>query len=318
MVLLNHWYSAFYNALQDRSWDAFVTQLLYFCGIGTAATLLSAYKLYLNQWLEIRWRRWMTKLYLDRWLEGSTHYRMQLLGDAADNPDQRIAEDIKLFIERTLTIGVGLLSAIVTLGSFVVILWTLSTAAPLHLFGTTVVIPGYLVWTALIYAVFGTAIAHLIGRPLADINFDQQRYEADFRFNLVRVRENSEQIALLGGEVAETERLLDRFARVVDNFIEIARREKKLRFFTASYSQTSVIVPYVLASPAYFGGLLQLGGLMQTASAFDRVQSALSYFVTTYRSLAEWRAVIERLAGFEVAVAAARAAAVTPPVVSVV
>ena len=198
------------------------------------------------------------------------------------------------------------------------ILWTLSSSAPFTAFGWTIPIPGYLVWGALLYAVIGTALTHLIGWRLIGLNFTRQKYEADFRFNLVRVRENSEQIALLGGETAERGRLLDRFGRVVENFIDIARREKKLRFFTASYSQTSVIVPYVLASPAYFAGLLQLGGLMQTASAFDRVQGALSYFVTAYRSLAEWRAVIERLAGFDVAVAAARAAAVTPPVVSVV
>jgi putative ATP-binding cassette transporter len=243
---------------------------------------------------------------------------MQLLGDEADNPDQRIAEDIRLFVEKTLAIGIGLLSAVVTLGSFVVILWILSAAAPLHLFGTEVSIPGYLVWAALLYAIVGTLLTHLIGRALIRLNYDQQRYEADFRFNLVRVRENSEQIALLEGEAAEDRRLMSRFGRVVGNWMLIMSRTKRLTFFTAGYRQISIVFPYVVVSPAYFAGAVQLGGLMQTASAFNSVQNALSFFVTAYRELAEWRAVIERLAGFQRAVSAGRDAATTPPMVEVV
>jgi putative ATP-binding cassette transporter len=242
---------------------------------------------------------------------------MQLLGDAADNPDQRIAEDIKMFIELTLTIGIGLLSSVVTLASFVVILWVLSAGAPLFLFGGQFNIPGYLVWAALLYAFVGTFFTHWIGWPLVGLNFQQQQYEADFRFNLVRVRENSEQIALLGGETAESGRLLDRFGRVVANWHSIMTRQKRLTFFTASYRQVSVVFPYVVVSPAYFSGMMQLGGLMQTASAFSSVQTSLSFFINTYRSLAEWRAVIERLDGFDRAVGAARSAAVTPPVIEV-
>jgi putative ATP-binding cassette transporter len=249
-VLLNQWYNAFYNALQDHSWDRFAVQLVYFCGIAVAATLVNAYKLYLNQWLEIRWRRWMTKRYLDRWLEGPTHYRMQLLGDRADNPDQRIAEDVKLFIERTLFVGVGLLGAIVSLASFVVILWGLSMAAPLHLFGATLSIPGYLVWAALIYAIFGTVVTHLIGRALVGLNFNQQRYEADFRFNLVRVRENSEQIALLAGEPTEIDRLEKRFGKIAANWYLIMSRQKRLSLFTTGYIQGSIIFPIIVVSPA--------------------------------------------------------------------
>ena len=317
-VLLNQWNNAFYNALQDRNWDAFVTQLTYFCVLAATYIVLAVYQLYLNQWLQIRWRRWMTKAYLEHWLAGANHYRMQLLGDAADNPDQRIAEDVQMFIERTLTIGVGLLGALVSLGSFVVILWGLSVAAPLQIFGTTFNIPGYLVWAALIYAFVGTILTHLIGRALIALNFTQQRYEADFRFNLVRVRENSEQIALLYGEAAERDRLLLRFASVVDNFMAIMSRQKRLTFFTAGYSQVSTVFPYIVVSPAYFAGAMQLGGLMQTASAFNTVQSSLSFFITVYRQLAEWRAVIDRLAGFDRAVQSARALATTPPVIQVV
>jgi len=315
-VLLNEWNNTFYNALQNRNWDAFIYQLGYFCVLATAFILLAVYQLYLNQWLQIRWRRWLTATYLDHWLEGANHYRMQLLGDAADNPDQRISEDIRQFIDLTLNIGLQLLNSCVTLFSFMIILWSLSAAAPLHLFGVAFNIPGYLLWAALIYAVIGTALTHLIGRALIALNFQQQRYEADFRFNLVRVRENSEQIALLEGEPAERDRLLMRFGNVVANWYAIMTRQKKLTFFTAGYEQASLVFPFIMVSPAYFGGIIQLGGLMQTANAFGRVQGALSVFVSIYRNLAEWRAVIERLSGFDQSVAAARAVAVAPPVIA--
>jgi len=260
-VLLNQWNNRFYNALQDRNWDAFVSELMFFCLLAAAYILLAVYQVYLNQWLQIRWRQWMTRAYLGNWLGAANHYRMQLLGDAADNPDQRIAEDIQLFVERTLTIGIGLLSALVTLGSFVVILWTLSVAAPLHIFGTEWNIPGYLVWAALIYALVGTYFTHLIGWRLVGLNFTHQRYEADFRFNLVRVRENSEQIALLKGETAERGRLLQRFEFVINNWYGIMSRTKRLTMFTASYQQAAVIFPYVLVAPAYFAKKIQLGDM---------------------------------------------------------
>jgi putative ATP-binding cassette transporter len=316
-VLLNEWNNVFYNALQNRDWNAFVYQLGYFSVLAAAFIMLAVYQLYLNQWLQIRWRRWLTAAYLDHWLAGANHYRMQLLGDAADNPDQRIAEDIRSFIDLTLNIGLQLLNSCVTLFSFMIILWSLSTAAPLHLFGVAVNIPGYLLWAALIYAVIGTAFTHLIGRALIALNFQQQRYEADFRFNLVRVRENSEQIALLEGETAEGDRLLVRFGNVVANWYAIMTRQKKLTFFTAGYSQASVVFPFIMVSPAYFAGAIQLGGLMQTANAFGQVQGALSVFVTIYRNLAEWRAVIERLSGFDQSVAAARAISTVPPVIDI-
>ena len=316
-VMLNQWNNRFYNALQERNWDAFISELGFFCVLAATYIVLAVYQLYLNQWLQIRWRRWMTQHYLDRWLAGGNHYRMQLLGDAADNPDQRIAEDINMFIDRTLTISVGLLSAIVTLFSFVVILWTLSAAAPLHLFGASFAIPGYLVWAALLYAAVGTTLTHLIGWPLISLNFRQQRFEADFRFNLVRVRENSEQIALLGGETAERERLLDRFGYVVGNFLLIMQRTKQLTFLTSGYTQISIVFPFIVISPAYFAGAVQLGGLMQTASAFTSVQKALSFFVEAYRALAEWRAVIARLDGFNIAAERARAAATATPAIVV-
>jgi putative ATP-binding cassette transporter len=316
-VLINQWNARFYNALQDRNWDSFVSELMIFCALAAAFIVLRVYQLYLNQWLQIRWRRWMTAQYVGHWLDGANHYRMQMLGDAADNPDQRIAEDIKQFIELGLFVGVGLLGSIVSLASFVVILWGLSAAAPLTIYGVAWDIPGYLVWAALGYAAVGTLLTHLIGRPLIPLNFNQQRYEADFRFNLVRVRENSEQIALLRGETAERGRLMDRFRAVVENWLAIMTRQKRLTFLTAGYNQASVVFPIIVVSPAYFAGAIQLGALTQTASAFNSVQSALSFFVDTYVRIAEWRAVIERLAGFQTSIASAQAATSRKPNIAV-
>jgi putative ATP-binding cassette transporter len=301
-VLFNRWNNVFYNALQERNQAVFAYQIGYFCVLAAFWIGLKVYQLYLNQWLQIRWRRWMTERYLGGWLHDANHYRMQLLGDAADNPDQRIAEDTQRFVEQTLQLGIGLLSAVVTLVSFVFILWGLSNAAPLHLFGRDIAIPGYLVWGALIYALLGTTLTHLIGWPLVGLNFQQQRYEADFRFNLVRARENAEQIALLHGEPAERTRLQGRFGYVVENWLAIMQRTKKLTAFTATYSQASVIFPYVLVAPAYFAEKVQLGGMMQTASAFSSVQDSLSFFITSYRTLAEWQSVVARLSGFETAI----------------
>jgi putative ATP-binding cassette transporter len=306
-VLFNRWNNVFYNALQEKNYDVYVYQMGYFCVLAAFLIVVKVYQIYLNQWLQIRWRRWMTDRYLGEWLADANHYRMQLLGDAADNPDQRIAEDTQLFVDRTLALGVGLLSAVVTLVSFVFILWGLSEEAPLHLAGRDIAFPGYLVWGALVYAVFGTALTHLIGQPLVGLNFQQQLFEADFRFNLVRSRENAEQIALLRGEGADRSRLLSRFGRVVENWIAIMQRTKKLTFFTAGYAQASVIFPYVLLAPAYFADKIQMGGLMQTANAFGSVQDAFSFFISAYRTLAEWESVVVRLDGFETAISGASA-----------
>jgi vitamin B12/bleomycin/antimicrobial peptide transport system ATP-binding/permease protein len=316
-VMINRWQNTFYNALQDRAWDAFVEQLIIFSLLAGTSVVLAVYQLYLQQWLQIRWRAWMTRRYLDHWLARSNHYRMQLLGDAADNPDQRISEDVRLFSEKAIQIGTRVLGAFVQFVSFVVILWGLSADAPLVLFGYEVSIPGYLVWAALIYAIIGTAVTHWIGKPLINLNFMQQRYEADFRFNLVRVRENSEQIALLKGEAAEDTRLQHRFSFVIDNWQEIMSRTKRLTLLTQSYGQASTVFPFIVVSPAYFAGKIQLGALMQTAGAFNSVQQALSIFIDVYRELAEWRAVIARLDGFDAAIGQAQAGATVKPTIEV-
>lgn len=316
-VMINRWQNAFFQALQDRAWDAFVNQLIVFSLLAGAFVVLAVYQLYLQQWLQIRWRAWMTRRYLDHWLADSNHYRMELLGEVADNPDQRIAEDIRLFAERAIFICIRVLGASVSFVSFVVVLWVLSNEAPLQLFGYDISIPGHLVWAAVLYAIVGTIVTHWIGKPLINLNFMQQRYEADFRFNLVRVRENSEQIALLKGEGAEDDRLQHRFSFVIANWREIMARTRRLTMLTASYAQASVVFPFIVASPAYFAGKVQLGWLMQTATAFESVRQALSIFIDVYRELAEWRAVVARLDGFDAAIAQAQVIAAAKPAIEV-
>jgi putative ATP-binding cassette transporter len=297
-VEINQWQNAFFNSLQDKKQDVFFELLIRFGWLAAAYIVMAVYQLYLNQWLQIRWRRWMTDLYLAEWLAGRTYYRMQLADQGTDNPDQRIAEDFRLFIAQTLVLTLGFVNALVTLVSFVGILWGLSGVLDFTFGGIAYEIPGYMVWVALAYAALGTWLTHRIGKPLIGLNFDQQRYEADFRFGLVRFRENAEGVALYGGEVQELAGFRSRFAAVVANWIRIMIQQKRLTWFTAGYSQIAVIFPYVVAAPRYFSGAIPLGGLMQTANAFSEVQGALSWFIEAYTVFAEWRASAERLISF--------------------
>lgn len=298
LVLITDWYNTFYNIIQNYEKDKFLGSLGEFGILATANIIVVVYQLYLRQMLEIKWRRWMTDRYLNTWLDDQNFYRMQLFDKRTDNPDQRISEDLRLFASTTLGLSLGLLKAVVTLGSFVFILWSLSGPLAIPLGFTTVSIPGYLVWFALGYAIIGTWLTHKIGRPLIGLNFEQQRFEADFRFSLVRLRENSESVAFYRGEEQEHAGFGRRFGRVVHNFRQLMQRQKQLTWFTAGYSQFAIIFPFLVAAPRYFAGEIKLGGLMQISSAFGRVQDALSFFVDSYTQLAEWRAVINRLTGF--------------------
>ena len=298
-VEINQWQNAFFNSLQDKKQDDFFSLLIRFGWLAAAFIVMAVYQLYLNQWLQIRWRRWLTDLYLGEWLAGRTYYRMQLADRGTDNPDQRIAEDFRLFIEQTLTLTLGFINSLVTLVSFIGILWGLSGVLDFTVGGATYEISGYLVWVALAYAALGTWLTHRIGKPLIGFNFNQQRYEADFRFGLVRFRENAEGVALYRGEAQELGEFRRRFGDVVANWIRIMVQQKRLTWFTAGYSQVAVIFPYVVAAPRYFSGAVPLGGLMQTVSAFSQVQGALSWFIDAYTTFAEWRASAERLITFQ-------------------
>jgi putative ATP-binding cassette transporter len=297
-VLLNKWNNTFYNALQDKDYSVFVSQLFRFTWLAGAYMVVAVYQLYLNQMLQIRWRRWLTERYLGAWLADTAYYRMQLTAGETDNPDQRIAEDLNLFVAGTLTLGIGGMRAVVTLVSFLGILWGLSGAFALP-FWPYWTVPGYMVWAALVYAIIGTFFTNLIGRPLVRLNFNQQRYEADFRFGLVRFRENTEGVALYHGEGDEMRSFRERFAAVVRNYWGIMRQQKRLTWFTSAYGQAAIIFPFVVAAPRYFRGEIPLGGLVQTATAFGQVQDSLSFIVTAYPDIAQWRSVVARLVGFE-------------------
>jgi len=305
-VLFNEWYNLFYNTLQDKAKDEFFRQIGRFCVLASIYIVIAVYRIYLNQMLQIRWRRWLTDRYLTNWLDERNYYRMQLKGDGTDNPDQRIAEDFRLFVDETLSLGLGFLNATVTLGSFVGILWVLSGPLEIPLGGATYVIYGYMVWVAIVYAIVGTWLTHKIGKPLISLNFNQQRYEADFRFNLVRFRENSEGVALYHGEADELRGFRSRFANVVENWWAIMKRQKLLTWFTAGYAQAAVVFPFLVGAPRYFSGAIQLGGLIQISNAFGQVQGALSWFIDAYTTFASWKATVDRLTGFHNAMAQAQ------------
>ncbi|MHB1950905.1 MAG: ABC transporter ATP-binding protein/permease [Acidiferrobacteraceae bacterium] len=297
-LLITEWYNGFYDALQHYDAAGFWAAMLRFSWLAGSYIAASVYQTYLAEMLYIRWRRWLTRRYVGEWLSKRTYYRMQLLGGKTDNPDQRIADDIDLYVNGLRHLSVGLLRAVVTIASFVAMLWMLSYKTPIPFDGKHLNIPGYLVWAALIYSVAGTWLSIRIGRPLITLNFDQQRYNADFRFNLVRIRENSESIALYGGEPREQQGLMTRFASVFTNYWSIMRRQKALNWFSNSYMQVAIIFPFLVAAPAYFTHTIEIGLLMQISAAFSQVQGAMSYVVSSFDMLAAWHAVVDRLSRF--------------------
>jgi putative ATP-binding cassette transporter len=307
-VLFNDWNKLFYDALQEKNEAVFWTQLGRFTYLAFAFIIIAVYKFYLTQLLEMRWRAWMTAHYLQRWLAHHAFYRLELArftgtpnsaSGSPDNPDQRIQEDVSRFVGDTLSLSMGLLNSVVTLASFIGILWSLSGGFAFSLQGSEYTIPGFMVWMAILYSAGGSVLSHYIGRPQIRLNFQQQQVEADFRHHMVRVREYSESIALDGGEAVERSQLDSRFARVLDNYLRLIRAQKNLIWFTSFFGQAAVVFPFVVAAPRFFSGAIQLGELMQISSAFGQVQGALSWFVDSYSSLAAWRATTERLTNFD-------------------
>ena len=298
LVRINDWYRVFYDALQAYDWASFWPLIGEFTGLAFIYIVIAVYAVYLRQMLTINWRTWMTEQYLARWMQGQVYYRLQVLRSDTDNPDQRISEDINQFVSLTLTLLVGILKQLTTLGAFAVVLWNLSGAITVPVGGTEFTIYGYMFWLSLLYSGLGTYFVHLVGKKLIRLNFDQQRYEADFRFSMMRVRENSESIAFYRGEMAEGIGFKERFANVIKNYWGLMRRTKLLNFYVNGYGQLAIIFPLIMAAPRYYAGEMALGGLMQTISAFGRVQDALSFFVESYGSIAELAAVIQRLSGF--------------------
>lgn len=307
LVLINDWNRVFYDALQDKNQAVFWQELGRFTYLAFGFIAIAVYKFFLTQLLELRWRTWMTQQFMHRWLTTPTHYHLELLrfahtagvAPSPDNPDQRIAEDVNLFTSYTVGLAMGLLNAVVTLLSFVGILWGLSGPFTLAWQGQDWVIPGFMVWMAVLYCAVGSWLTHHIGRPLTALNVEQQRREAHFRHHLVRVREYSESIAFDQGEGVERQRLGRRFSAVIDNALLLMHAQKRLIWFTSGFGQAAVVFPFVVAAPRFFSGAIQLGELMQIASAFGRVQDALSWFVDNYATLAAWQATTNRLTDFD-------------------
>ena len=296
-VRLNAWNVSFYNSLQQKNWHAFDSAIGEFSILAFSYIFLAVFQIYYRQMLEIRWRRWITTDFLGRWLKNNAYYRIQR-DHLTDNPDQRIADDLQGLVSTSLVLSLDLLSTIVTLVSFISILWALSGPLSFMLGHTHVTVPGYMVWVAIAYALLGSFFIQLFGRPLTAVNYQQQRYEADFRFSLVRVRENAEQIAFYNGVKPEEAILQDRFTKIWQNWRLIMKYTKRVTFINATYGQAAIIFPIIAASPRYFAGALTLGVLFQMASAFRQVSESLSWFISNFSTLASWRATANRLREF--------------------
>ena len=305
-VQFNTWNKDFYNALENKDQPAFYGQLWRFTYLALIWIVVMVYRLYLQQMLYIEWRSWLNENFLQRWLADLAYYRLQLADRGVDNPDQRIADDLRIFVDMTLDLSIGLLSAVVTLASFTVILWTLSGDFTVG----GVAIPGFMFWVAVVYAFVGSWIAHKIGKPLIGLDFNQQRFEADYRYSLVRLRENSEGVALYKGEAVELAGFRERFQTVIQNWWGIMKKRKQLNWFVSFYTQFSIVFPYVVAAPRYFSGAVGMGFIFQTASAFRNVQSSLSWFIDAYPQFASWKATVDRLTTFNASLERAKREAV--------
>ena len=304
-LLLNEWFNSFYSALQNYDSDAVYRGLLRFTGLAFAHIAFAVYSYYLQQRLALRWRKWMTKNYLAKWTGQQMYYRLEMFSQGtADNPDQRISEDINLFTARTLSFMSGLLRSATTIVCFIFVLWNLSEVLSFSAGGQEIHIYGYLVWTALAYSVFGTWITHKVGHRLVSLNYLQQKLEADFRFSMVRLRETAESVAFYNGAAKEEAFLSNRFMTLLRNTLFIIKKQKQLSWLTNSYAQIAIIFPFVVAVPRYLSQNISLGGLMQIANCFGKVQDAMSYFVDVYASLAEWQSCAERLLSFDKHIAA--------------
>jgi putative ATP-binding cassette transporter len=301
-VQFNLWNKDFYNTFEQRDQAEFFRQLWRFTYLALLWIVAGVYRLYLQQMLLIEWRAWLNDHFLTAWLADRAYYRLQLVDRGVDNPDQRIAEDLRIFVEMTLSLGTGLLSAVVMLGSFTVILWALSGDFTV----AGVSIPGYMFWVALVYSTVGTWLTNIVGRRLVALNFDQQRFEADYRYSLVRLRENSEGVALYRGEPLELANFRERFAQVIRNWWGIMNKRKQLNWFTSFYAQLAIIFPYVVAAPRFFSGAVGLGVIFQIASAFRNVQGSLSWFIDAYPDFATWKATVDRLTSFSASLERAR------------
>jgi putative ATP-binding cassette transporter len=312
-VLINTWYGNFYNELQAKdltptpvaigTYELFtVNRFLYRMGqftlLAFLAIVIFVYRIYLQQVLEIRWRRWLTYRMIDRWLGNRAYYRLLLRDYKTDNPEQRIEQDVRDFVSDTLALSLSLMRNVVNVVSFAIVLWGLSGPISFMLAGREITIPGYMLWVAMAYALVGSLVIFVLGKPLVPANFDLQRFNADFRFRMTRIRENAESIALYAGEKSERDGLEVSFTRVWHNYWRVMILSKRLNWFGNFYDQLAVVFPILVAAPRYFAGAIEFGAIFQVSNAFGRVQDSLSWFVTVFQSLASWKATTNRLVTF--------------------
>ncbi|HEY3116439.1 MAG TPA: ABC transporter ATP-binding protein/permease [Chloroflexota bacterium] len=303
LVQFNNWYQEFYSVLQNKDLPAFLPLSARFLGLAAIYILAAIQRGYWQQMLHMRWRVWLTEQYVGAWLAHKSHYRLQIEGLPTDNPDQRIAEDLDGFSRGALSLTLGIFQSVITLVSFVVILWNISPTLTLPLGDEGLAIEHYMVWVALGYAIIGSVFVHYVGRRLISLHFMQQKLEADFRFNLVRVRENAESIALYGGEGSESPRLGGLVERIRGNWWSIMAYTRRLAFFQTGFTQLELVFGIFAAAPSYFAGQITQGTLIQIGDAFTRVEGALAWFVSSYGTITAWKATVDRLLSFEAALA---------------
>ena len=297
-IRFNVWNRDFFDALDKRDASAFETQILIFLGLAALSMACAVYQLYLKQLIQLTWREWLTRRLTALWLQNGRHYQLEMGATEASNPDQRIAEDVRISTELAVEFTVGLLISVTMLMAFIGILWQLSGALNMGFIGINVDVPGYMVWAALIYAIAGSVLTYLLGRPLIGHNINRTGAEGDFRFGLTRARESAEGIALIRGEVDERRGLTVLFGEVRRTVQNVLRSQRNLMWLTSAYGTLAMIFPTVVAAPAYFSGAITLGGLMQIGAAFGQVQGALNWFVANFPQIAEWRSAVARVTQF--------------------
>ncbi|MCR5815101.1 MAG: ABC transporter ATP-binding protein/permease [Desulfovibrio sp.] len=298
LVRFNTWQKEFFGMFEIADYSMFWPFIAEFAVIAFLFIFIAANSLYLQELLRLRWRIWLTKVYLEKWMNRQSYYRLQVLGSDTDNPDQRISEDVGSFARLTLELLIGFLRKLTSLVAFSLILWDLSGLLPITIGSTTINIHGYMFWACLIYCIVGTYLAHLVGQKLIPLKYDQQKYEANFRFSMMRVRENSESIAFYGGEKMELVSFGEYFGHCVTNYLKLIHRHKLLSFYTNSYDQSAALMPILMSAPRLFAGTFQIGQFMQLTHAFASVKDALSFFVSSYSTIASLAAVVQRLGLF--------------------
>jgi len=300
-VWLNLWNRSFYNALEAKQYTEFVNQLGLFTLLASAYILVALTKIKLARDLIIQWRSWITERITTKWLKHRNYYHLELTRGATDNPDQRIAEDVKLCTTQSVEIFLGMFGNLLSLISFVGVLWSISGSLNFTIYGVAITIPGYMIWIALTYSLLGSWLAHKVGHPLNRLNYNFESCEANYRAGLIRIREHAESIALYQGEATEQRHLGGRFQDIKAIWNQLTSCRMKLQGFTAGYGQLAIIFPVLIAAPQYFLTAMTLGTLMQTISAFNRLNDSLSWFIDSYAELSSWRASAERLLKFHLA-----------------